>query len=132
MKFTKTLSFILSLCIIISTFAGFTLVNAADVAGAGLTDVAVNGNFDEALADTWVLSSAAGGDLSVVTDSKDPSNKVLRYDGTNNSKSISYINYTGAEPNKTYYMTMKIRMADVESNTPVHLPLTNIHLTTPN
>ncbi len=117
MKFKKTLSCIVSLCIIISAFTGFTLVNAFDATDAGLTDVAVNGEFNNNLADTWALSSSAEGGLSIVTDSKDASNKVLRYDGTNNSKDISYINYTGAEPNKTYYMTLKVRMADVESNT---------------
>ncbi len=117
MKLAKTLSLILCLSMLMSIFAGLHVANAVGITDAGLTDVAINGNFDAALADTWALSSSAEGALSIVDDSKDSSNKVLRYDGTSNTKDISYINYTCAEPNKTYYMTLKVRMADVESNT---------------
>lgn len=117
MKLAKTLSLILCFAMLMSIFTGLHVANAVGITDAGLTDVAINGNFDAELADTWALSSSAEGSVSIVTDSKDASNKVLRYDGTNNSKDISYINYTGAEPNKTYYMTLKVRMADVESNT---------------
>lgn len=117
MKTKKMLSFILSLGIMTSSFAGVGAVKAADVTDLGLTNVAVNGSFNEELGETWKLSTSAEGSIAIVDDTKDPSNKVLRYDGTANSKSISYINYTGAEADKTYYMTMKVRMADVESNT---------------
>lgn len=118
MKMKKLISFILSLTIIISTLAGFTVVNAANFAERNLTNVAVNSNFNEAYdSDLWALSSTAeGSSLKIVDDTKDTSetnkNKVLRFDGTDNTKTASYINYRGASSSKKYYMSFKVRLAD--------------------
>ena len=82
MKLKKIISLIVSLGIIISTFAGITTVSATEVTDAGFNDIAVNGSFDEDLGSTWTISASAEGSLTTVVDTKDPSNKVLRFDGT--------------------------------------------------
>ena len=85
MKLNKIISFVLSFGIILSTFAGIMTVNA-DITDFTLTDVAVNGGFDEDLGGTWAISTSASGSLTIETDTKDSSNKVLRYDGTDNTE----------------------------------------------
>lgn len=117
MKLKKIISLIVSLGIIISTLAGITTVSATEVTDAGFTNIAVNGSFDEDLGSTWTISASAEGSLTTVVDTKDPSNKVLRFDGTKNTKSISYINYGGGELNKTYYFSMKVRVAEDDTTT---------------
>ena len=114
MKLNKIISFVLSFGIILSTFAGIMTVNA-DITDFTLTNVAVNGGFDEDLAGTWAISTSASGSLTIEDDTKDSSNKVLRYDGTGNTGSISYINYASATANHTYYMSLKVRVADADT-----------------
>ena len=76
-----------------------------------------NSNFDKALTSEWVMSTSAEGKISIVADSKDATNKVLRVDCSENTKNISWVNYkdegTGLAEGK-YYMSCKIRLADVE------------------
>ena len=65
----------------------------------------------------WAVSgSASGSTLTIVddTESSQP-NKVLRFDGTNNTGSISYISHN-ATVNSGYYYSFKIRLASDDTN----------------
>ena len=114
MKLNKIISLVLSFGIILSAFAGIMTVNA-DVADFAFKDVAVNGSFNEELGGTWAISGSASGSLTIEDDTKDSSNKVLRYDGTGNTGTYSYINYATATANHTYYMSLKVRVAETDS-----------------
>ena len=117
MKFTKTLSFILSLCLMISALAGFTVVNADAASEAGFTNLIANGDMEGDVNNWKASSTVTGAVVSLVEDSKDPENKVLRYDGTNITEGkISYVGYKDVlTKDETYYFSYKIRM--VESKT---------------
>ena len=121
MKFTKTLSFILGLSMIISTLTGFTVVNAAtkSVAAneAGFTNLVVNGDMEGNVNNWKPAGSVTGAVITLEEDSKDASNHVLRYDGTKiTGGSISYVAYNDIlTVGESYYYSYKIRM--VESKT---------------
>ena len=67
----------------------------------------------------WVVSSSASGsELEIVEDFEDPTNHVLRFDGTSNAGTISYMSYNEALANGTeYYYHYKIRIAEEDANT---------------
>ncbi|MBQ2614889.1 MAG: S-layer homology domain-containing protein [Clostridia bacterium] len=70
----------------------------------------------------WAISSSSSGStLEIVDDdvSSQP-NKVLRFDGTNNSGSISYISHS-ATVKSGYYYSFKIRQATDDTNANVYL-----------
>lgn len=69
----------------------------------------------------WKVSgSSSGSTLSIVDDSENPGNKVLRFDGTNNTGSISYISNSVALKSG-YHYSFKIRQAAEDTNANVYL-----------
>lgn len=117
MKMKKLISFILSLTIIISTLASFTMVSAVEGTEVGFINVAVNSEFNEENNDTWTVNANSKGNLVFVDDTKNTTNKVLRYTG-NAAGSYSLIYYNGVAANTTYYMSFKVRVATVDGYTP--------------
>lgn len=70
----------------------------------------------------WAISSSASGSTLEIVDDEESSqpNKVLRFDGTNNTGSISYISHSAAVKSG-YYYSFKIRQASDDSNSNVYL-----------
>ncbi len=88
-----------------------------------LENLVTDGNMetDDVPAGWTISSSASGSTLEIVDDdvSSQP-NKVLRFDGTNNTGSISYIS-NSATVKTGYYYSFKIRQASDDTNTNVYL-----------
>jgi len=74
MKMKKLISFILSLTIIISTLASFTMISAVEGTEVGFINVAVNSEFNEENNDTWTVNANSKGDLVFVDDTKNTTN----------------------------------------------------------
>lgn len=70
----------------------------------------------------WAISSSASGSTLEIVDDEESSkpNKVLRFDGTNNTGSISYISHSAAVKSG-YYYSFKIRQSSDDSNSNVYL-----------
>lgn len=98
---------IMSSFISVNVFAAEPLVNLIE-----------NGDM-EGLVNNWKSAgSVKGADISLVEDTSDPTNHVLRYDGTNITEgSISYVAYNNVlTSGEKYYFHYKIRMAKDDTN----------------
>ena len=110
---------ILSVFFIQLVMSGFAPVGVYAASGP-LRNVIECGDMEtESVPAGWVISSSAkGSTLEIVEDTADPENKVLRFDGTGNTGTISYISYNEVLTNGTeYYYTYKIRLAEDDANT---------------
>ena len=123
MKFKRLISMFLSLAMIISCLTAIPTIAQAEV--NGFTNLVDDPGFDGTYADgydksEWVMSGSAEGKITIETDTKDPTNKVLRIDCSENTKNISYVNFkdesTGIAKG-TYYMYCKVRLAQKDATT---------------
>ncbi|MBO5407928.1 MAG: S-layer homology domain-containing protein [Clostridia bacterium] len=96
--------------------------NVAYAAVEPLNNLIANGDMEGDTVPTgWAVSSSASGStLSIVADSENPDNKVLRFDGSANTGSISYC--SNAVTLRTgYYYSFKIRLAAEDTHQNVYL-----------
>ena len=123
MKFKRLISMFLSLAMIISCLTAIPTIAQAEV--TGFTNLVDDPGFDGTYADgydksEWVMSGSAEGKITIETDTKDSTNKVLRIDCSENTKNISYVNFkdesTGIAKG-TYYMYCKVRLAQKDATT---------------
>ena len=99
--------------------SGFPAVNVY-AANAPLRNIVEGGDMEtETVPAGWVVSSSASGsELEIVEDTQDPTNHVLRFDGTSNNGTISYMSYSEPLASGTeYYYSYKIRIAEEDTNT---------------
>ncbi|MDD3744333.1 MAG: Ig-like domain-containing protein, partial [Lentimicrobiaceae bacterium] len=104
----------------IQLFTAYNPSTNVYAANAPLTNLVENGDMevDDVPVGWTVSSSSAGSKLEIVTDTEDSSNRVLRFDGTANTGTISFMSYSEPLANgKEYYYTYKIRIAKNDSNT---------------
>ena len=96
---------------------GDSNVTVSEVEAAPATEfenLVVDPSFDGTLdTNVWTMSTSAEGTITIETDTKDSTNKVLRVDCSGNSKNISYVNYKSLNKG-TYYLHCKVRLADVD------------------
>lgn len=98
--------------------------NVAYAAATPLNNLIVNGDMEtDAVPAGWVVSStsAQGAELSIVDDSENSGNKVLRFDGTNNSGTTSYCSNSSITLRTGYYYSFKIRLAAEDTHTNAYL-----------
>ena len=114
MKLNKMISLVLSLGIILSTFAGIVTVNAAEVSSSPFTNLVENGDMEDITNNNWVASkNSSGSVVKIVEDSSDPSNHVVQFDGSENTGTMSYLYYSVAiAKNHKYYISYKIRLVE--------------------
>ena len=119
MKSKRLISMFLSLVMVISCLTAIPTIAQAE--GTGFTNLVDDPGFDGTLnTNEWVMSTSAEGTITIETDTKDSTNKVLRVDCSENTKSISYVNFkdngTGIAKG-TYYMYCKVRLAQEDATT---------------
>ncbi len=92
--------------------------NVAYAAATPLNNLITDGDMEtDAVPAGWAVSSnAPGSTLSIVTDSANPNNRVLRFDGTGNTGNISYCS-NSVSLSSGYYYSFKIRVAADDTNT---------------
>ena len=102
--------------------------NVAYAAVTPLNNLIPNGDMEtDTVPAGWTVSgSATGSTLSIVTDSANPNNKVLRFDGTNNTGTISYCSNTSANTSSGYlvngyYYSFRIRLVEKNTSSNVYL-----------
>ena len=114
MKFKRLISMLLSLVMVASCLTAMPIVAQATT---GFTNLVADPGFDGTLDENvWVMSTSAEGKITIETDTKDSTNKVLRVDCSENTKSISYVNYTSLNKG-TYYIHFKVRLAEKDATT---------------
>ncbi len=96
--------------------------NVAYAAVEPLKNLVTDGDMetDDVPAGWKISTSSSGSTLSIVDDSENPGNKVLRFDGTNNTGSISYIS-NSVVLKSGYHYSFKIRQASEDTNANVYL-----------
>ncbi|MBO5407925.1 MAG: hypothetical protein J6A61_00750 [Clostridia bacterium] len=105
---------------------GNTYTFAVDSSDVTISEVELKTEFENLVADpsfdgaldtnVWAMSTSAEGVITIEKDTKDETNNVLRIDCSENTKSISYVNYKSV-PAGTYYMNLKIRLAEKDATT---------------
>lgn len=98
--------------------------NVAYAAVEPLNNLIANGDMETDTVPTgWAVSSssARGAELSIVDDSVNPGNKVLRFDGTNNSGTTSYCSNSSITLRTGYYYSFKIRLAAEDTHNNAYL-----------
>jgi len=89
-----------------------TVSELEETNSAEFVNLVADPGFDGALdTNVWAMSTSAEGTITYETDTNNSTNKVLRVDCSENTKSISYVNYKSLEAG-TYYLNCKIRLAD--------------------